>query len=967
VVSWKPPSSTGGSPITGYVITASPGGKTVRTAKVTSYLVGGLVNGTAYQFTVAAVNKTGAGPESSPSAAVTTAPPAVPGPARAVLAVAGFQEVVVSWTAPQSDGGTPVTGYKVTTSPATSAVTVSGDARSATVAGLSDGTAYRVVVATVNSVGAAKPARSALVTPQVTVPDAPAEVAAEPTASGVKLSWQPPLSDGGSAVTGYVIGVVGTSRTLTAGPGATSVTVTGLSSGSAHTFTVAAVNAVGQGGTMVSPPATVGGTVGSATVVLSKSSLSALTQVQTDRTLVFTSPPAQVKNLAQGDVIVAGISTAAPNGLLAKVNAVSTNGSTVTVSTTPAGLDDALSAGGFGVNATLTTGQVAKFIPARPGVRLLAADQAPASAPPGSISLGLHTVLYTSSDGRKVTVSGTISLSPSTSFSASIKCCFHVTSKFTGTITASAQLSVNAQVSHDMTGDYSVGDFDLTDIPIDVLGVPVVLTPNISVDLTADGSVTAGLTAAAGQSLTVGAQVSSSDSHITATPVYSHTTTWAPPTLYGTFSAKAGVESAFTVKIDDLPGPGITNTTWVAELTADTSKNPWWTLTAEDEVDVGYDLSQFDSSFPDLEEQVLDVVVPLTQALDPYQAITITPDPAVTTPGGTLQLHAKVAGAAAQNVTWSVPAGNGSITQTGLYTAPGTRGTYQVIAAQPGTGLNPGAEGLLSVQVGNQPPGPPTNPAASSTSYGTATVTWAPPADTGGAAITSYTVTASPGGQSQQTSGTTTSDTISGLTPGATYTFTIKATTDGGSSVPSPATNAVQVDDSTNGAFVFDGSPGTGPPPAALGPYSMTPFGPDSQPDGGVRSVNGPTGAIAFSPTGLNHEQVGTPGWASWSNGYTGDIYYTSGESAGQNTITLPANTVAFYFYAQPGYDSATITATAQDGTTSGPIEVTANGGAKYFGFYATGSAPLTTINIVANPYIQFAIGEFGIAAGTAG
>ena len=153
MVALEPPSSTGGSPITGYVITASPGGKTVRTAKVTSYLVGGLVNGTAYQFTVAAVNKTGTGPESSPSAAVTPAPPTVPGPARAVSAVAGFQQVVVSWTAPQSDGGAPVTGYKVTTSPATSAVTVSGDARSATVAGLSDGTAYRVLVAAVNSVG----------------------------------------------------------------------------------------------------------------------------------------------------------------------------------------------------------------------------------------------------------------------------------------------------------------------------------------------------------------------------------------------------------------------------------------------------------------------------------------------------------------------------------------------------------------------------------------------------------------------------------------------------------------------------------------------------------------------------------------------------------------------------------------------------------------------------------------------
>jgi hypothetical protein len=165
----------------------------------------------------------------------------------------------------------------------------------------------------------------------------------------------------------------------------------------------------------------------------------------------------------------------------------------------------------------------------------------------------------------------------------------------------------------------------------------------------------------------------------------------------------------------------------------------------------------------------------------------------VVAPGGTLQLSAQVAGVTSQAVTWNAPTGNGTITPAGLYTAPSAPGTYQVTAAQPASGLNPGATGLISIQVGGQPPGPPINPTATSNSRGTATIIWTPPADTGGGPVTGYTITAQPGGTAYPVSGTSTSDTVGGLTPGATYTFTVTATTDGGTSLPSPTTNPVVI------------------------------------------------------------------------------------------------------------------------------------------------------------------------------
>jgi peptidoglycan/xylan/chitin deacetylase (PgdA/CDA1 family) len=70
-VSWTAPSSDGGSPITGYTVTASPGGATCSTTGALSCMVTGLTNGTAYTFTVKATNSVGTGPASSPSAPVT--------------------------------------------------------------------------------------------------------------------------------------------------------------------------------------------------------------------------------------------------------------------------------------------------------------------------------------------------------------------------------------------------------------------------------------------------------------------------------------------------------------------------------------------------------------------------------------------------------------------------------------------------------------------------------------------------------------------------------------------------------------------------------------------------------------------------------------------------------------------------------------------------------------------------------
>ena len=261
-VSWAIPSTDGGSPITTYSVIPYIGSTaqtaTTVQAPATSATVNGLTNGTAYTIVVTATNSIGTSPPSAASSAVT--PATVPGQATAVTATSGDRSATVSWTAPASDGGSGITSYVITPFIGTTAqavTTISGTPPVTTgaVTGLMNGTAYTFTVTAVNAAGSSAPSSaSTAVTPEtpIGVPGAPTGVVGVRGDGAVTVSWTAPVSNGGSAITGYTvtpfIGTVAQSvTTVTGSPPATSVTVTGLTNGTAYTFKVAATNAVGTG------------------------------------------------------------------------------------------------------------------------------------------------------------------------------------------------------------------------------------------------------------------------------------------------------------------------------------------------------------------------------------------------------------------------------------------------------------------------------------------------------------------------------------------------------------------------------------------------------------------------------------------------------------------------------------------------------------------------------------------------
>ncbi len=253
-LSWTP-SANGGSPITGYTVTVSPGSiiedvsGDVTTATITS-----LKNGRAYTFRVTAINAIGSSPASQASPPVT--PARSPDAPTNVIAVLGINSASVSWTAPESNGGSPITGYTITPYFGVSSgvpVTV-GSVLSRTITGLDGGVSIAFTVLAINSAGSSYASvPSSPVIPTSPIASPPSSVLGVTGVAGnisATIRWEPPVSNGGADITGYKVICVPDNKggaLNIAGPTARSLIITkGIKNAVLTRYTVVALNSVGQ-------------------------------------------------------------------------------------------------------------------------------------------------------------------------------------------------------------------------------------------------------------------------------------------------------------------------------------------------------------------------------------------------------------------------------------------------------------------------------------------------------------------------------------------------------------------------------------------------------------------------------------------------------------------------------------------------------------------------------------------------
>jgi len=201
-VAWTAPAFTGGLPITGYTVRASPGAATCATSVLTC-TVPGLANGHPYTFRVTAHTASLTSVSSAPSPAIV--PRTVPGTPRAPTAVPLNGAASLTWVAPISNGGSAIITYAVVASPGGRACTAAGSVLHCTVTGLTNGVSYRFSVKAVNAAGsgAASPLTSAIVAGS---PSAPRALAVTAPANGkATATWTSPASVGSGPITSYQV------------------------------------------------------------------------------------------------------------------------------------------------------------------------------------------------------------------------------------------------------------------------------------------------------------------------------------------------------------------------------------------------------------------------------------------------------------------------------------------------------------------------------------------------------------------------------------------------------------------------------------------------------------------------------------------------------------------------------------------------------------------------------------------
>jgi hypothetical protein len=717
-------------------------------------------------------------------------------------------KIKAAWD-PADPDGSPVTSYTVTATPTDPAdppvtVTVDGTGDEADITGLVNGVPYGISVTATNADGTSPAGKSdsqtegaasdGTVTPQTVYgASAPQDVSAapppvnsdgsQPDPTSVLVTWDPPFDDGGSAIDSYTVNATAAGQppvsTTVAAP-ATQATLTGLTQGVNYSITVTGTQHNGNLSATSAPVTAAPDPIpASGTVFLSAASIAAITSV-TPATVVFTSPPAQVSSLVVGNIITVeqNSNPLTADGLLRRIDQISTSGSTVTLTTSQAPLPEAFNSLDFTASGNdqslpssnshmaihmLDPAFQATLVPQLkiPLEKTFTIDlvekltkdpkekarltQNPSNVSDLNIGLGVPLNFELSAD--LVKNPNSVWYNPAT----------YGTFVYDFKATATPKASIGATLGIALKSETQRHAI-LTIQPSCFFVYAIALCPKLTLyaQASVNGSVTFSFSAA--YEKTFGGQITRD---ATGTTTKKDITTDGIPSFSYSIAGAAKLSFAFPISFQilvyGLYGPEL-DITPSLELNADTTANPWLTVSVRVKVAIMFVLDVKFATFS-FGGTVLDKSFPVFSTSGPFPVPYLTFStksaggssmPAAARdrplrPADATPTQYSVTWPAncdpTQGVTWSmVPGSLGTVDQTGLYTPPsplpGVDFTDVVDATTAGSAGCPSFTAQAAVHFGGYAPGAPTGVAISPDG---STVSWTAPGDA--STVTEYVVT----------------------------------------------------------------------------------------------------------------------------------------------------------------------------------------------------------------------------------
>lgn len=400
--------------------------------------------------------------------------------------------------------------------------------------------------------------------------------------------------------------------------------------------------------------------VANTTKLLDQSALQSLSISPDGSTLTFSASSTVAQNLSIGDIIDVPPISQAPNGLLREVTSISQSATTITAVTSQATLSQAFQQASLQLSQTLTLQNVRSIVPKLAGLRVVVSphpNRTSKTKRPDQLTDPCAdnptTIVESGSLNAPAGFTDTGTLEICANFQVSVQLAWASLRVQSADISASLDGQANFAVDGEFNQGLFSGQKQLAQIffePIigEIGPFPVVVVPEMTFTLNANGKINASLSTAVAlnASVTGGFQYANGS----VSPISNVNLSFEndPVSVDASLTTKLDLEDEVDLLFYGVAGPYFSPDAYL-EFSADITQDPWWTLTAGLEGPVGLKADVFGFlNMGDFEfANVLDKSAVLLHAPGPFAILSVTPNLTSATP---LQAQA---GASALTLTLS--------------------------------------------------------------------------------------------------------------------------------------------------------------------------------------------------------------------------------------------------------------------------------------------------------------------------